>query len=146
MAIPLQSFLSGRFLVTKLSWLTLHSWNLNSTTELTKRSHVSSLYNFGKDRIEITTSNSSTIIMCLFVAVETFVDSAATVWFPQVYTFQSSYPWSLSLNTQWWFMVTNRISVATCLPVRFLETPTCHNINEFISPFPYGLRCRWWLL
>jgi hypothetical protein len=43
---------------------------------------VSLLYNFGKDRTEITISNSSSIIVCLFVAAETFVDSAATVWFP----------------------------------------------------------------
>jgi hypothetical protein len=42
-------------------------------------SHVSSLYIFGKGRIEITTSNSSSIIVCLFVAAETFVHSAATV-------------------------------------------------------------------
>jgi hypothetical protein len=35
-----------------------------------ERSHVSSLYNFGKNRMEITTSNSSSIIVCLSVAVE----------------------------------------------------------------------------
>jgi hypothetical protein len=48
------------------------SW-LNSLTacEVTERSHVSSLYNFGKDRIEITTSKSSSIITCLHVAAET---------------------------------------------------------------------------
>jgi hypothetical protein len=34
-----------------------------TTSELTERSHVSSLYNFGKDQIEITTSNSSAIII-----------------------------------------------------------------------------------
>jgi hypothetical protein len=63
--------------LTNLSWLTLHSWTLSSTTGLIQRSHVSSLYNFGKDRIEITTSNSSSIIVWLFVAAETFVNPAA---------------------------------------------------------------------
>jgi hypothetical protein len=37
----------------------------------TERSHVSSLYVFVKDRIESTTSNSSSIIIWLFVAAET---------------------------------------------------------------------------
>jgi hypothetical protein len=35
------------------------------------RSHVSSLYNLEKDRIEITTPNSSSITVCFLVAVET---------------------------------------------------------------------------
>jgi hypothetical protein len=43
---------------------------LSQFSELYERSHVSSLYNFGKDRTEITTSNSSSIIVCLFVAAE----------------------------------------------------------------------------
>jgi hypothetical protein len=38
-----------------------------TTSELPERYHVSSLYNFGEDRIEITTSNSSSTIVCLFV-------------------------------------------------------------------------------
>jgi hypothetical protein len=46
------------------TWPRLH-------TGLTQRSHVSSLNNFGKDRIEITASKSSFIIMCLSVAAET---------------------------------------------------------------------------
>jgi hypothetical protein len=37
------------------------------------------LYNFGKDRIEITTTSSSSIIVRLFVAAVTFIDSAAVV-------------------------------------------------------------------
>jgi hypothetical protein len=41
----------------------------------TERSHVSSLYNFGKNRIEITTSNSSSIILCLFVVAETCIEN-----------------------------------------------------------------------
>jgi hypothetical protein len=41
-----------------------------TTSELTQRSHVSSLYNLGKNRIEATTSNSSSVIVCLFVAAE----------------------------------------------------------------------------
>jgi hypothetical protein len=84
----------------------------------TERSHVPSLYNFGKNRIEITTSNSSCITVCSFVAAEAFVDSPATVWFP----------WTRLLNTQRWFVSTNHISVATFLRIRLLETPTCHNI------------------
>jgi hypothetical protein len=65
---------------------------LNSTQLLNslKWSHVSSLHNFGKDRVEVTTSNSSSIIACLFVSV----GSAATVWFPQVYTFSFPHPWT----------------------------------------------------
>jgi hypothetical protein len=46
-------------------WTQLLNW-----TELTQRSHVSSLYNFEKNRIEITISNISSISMCLSVAVE----------------------------------------------------------------------------
>jgi hypothetical protein len=48
--------------------------NCLRTSGLTERSHVSSLYNFGKDRIEITTSNSSSVIVCLFLAAKTFSD------------------------------------------------------------------------
>jgi hypothetical protein len=33
-----------------------------------------------------------------------------------------------TFNTQRWFMSKNRISAETCLPIRFLEKPTCHNI------------------
>jgi hypothetical protein len=44
---------------------------LNLTTEFTVRSHVSSLYNFGENWIEITTSNNSSTLACAFVAVET---------------------------------------------------------------------------
>jgi hypothetical protein len=53
------------------------------------------------------------------------------------------YPWIRLLNTQRWFVFTNRISVATCLPVRLLETPIYHNAYDivwgyfliFFSPF-----------
>jgi hypothetical protein len=38
-----------------------------------RRSHMSSLYNFRKNRIEIATSNSASIIMCLFVVTSLFV-------------------------------------------------------------------------
>jgi hypothetical protein len=89
---------------------------------------MSSLYNFRKNRIEITTSNTSSIIVNLFLATESFVDSAATVCFLEVYTFSFSYPWTRLLNTHRWFVSTYRISVATCLPFCFLETPICHNI------------------
>jgi hypothetical protein len=58
---------------------------LNWTTELIERSHVPSFYNFGKDRIEISNSNSSSIVVCLFIAAETIVDSAGTILFPQVH-------------------------------------------------------------
>jgi hypothetical protein len=44
---------------------------LNYWTELSQRSHMSSLYNFGKNLIEFTTSTSSSIITCLSVAAET---------------------------------------------------------------------------
>jgi hypothetical protein len=67
-------------------------------TGLTERSHVSSLYNFGKDRIEITTSNISSIRCCgnlcwfrssglvatslhlfIFLSMDTFVKHLAMV-------------------------------------------------------------------
>jgi hypothetical protein len=50
---------------------TIATSELNSTTELSERSHVSSLYNFGKNWTEITTSNCSFIIAYLFFAAET---------------------------------------------------------------------------
>jgi hypothetical protein len=49
--------------------------NSVTTSEQTQRSHVSSLCNFRKDRIEITTSNSSSVVVCLFVAAETCLAS-----------------------------------------------------------------------
>jgi hypothetical protein len=49
------------------------SLNSLTTFELPERSHVSSLYNCGKDQIEITTSNSLSIILCLLVAAETYL-------------------------------------------------------------------------
>jgi hypothetical protein len=67
--------------------------------------------------------------MCLFVAAVTYVDSAAKVWFPQVYNFSYSYLSTRLLNTQRWLVSTNRISVATCLPFRFLETSIYYNIK-----------------
>jgi hypothetical protein len=58
---------------------------LNSNTELTQRSHVSSHYDFGKDWIEINTSNSSSIILCLFFDTEACVNFVVTLRFPQAY-------------------------------------------------------------
>jgi hypothetical protein len=55
--------------------------------------YVSSLCKFGMNQIEITISNSSSIILCLSVAVGTCVNFTATVWFLWVYDFQLSYPW-----------------------------------------------------
>jgi hypothetical protein len=49
---------------------------VNYCTELTQHSHVSSIYDLGKNRVEITTSNSSSIIMCLSVPAETRVGTA----------------------------------------------------------------------
>jgi hypothetical protein len=40
-----------------------------------ERSHMTSLYNLGKDQIELTTTNSSSIIVYLFVAAETCLAS-----------------------------------------------------------------------
>jgi hypothetical protein len=56
---------------------------LSWTTELTRRSHVSSFYNFGKNRIEITTSNSSSIIAaetCLASRCLVIDVSAVLLW------------------------------------------------------------------
>jgi hypothetical protein len=66
--------------------------------------------------------------------METCVTFTATLWFPKVYNFHFSYPWTRLFNTQQWFVSKNHISVATCLPIRFLETPTRHNINMNIQP------------
>jgi hypothetical protein len=52
-----------------------------------QRSHVSSLCNFGENRIEIIISNNSSIIICLSVPAETCVYFIATLWFPQAYSF-----------------------------------------------------------
>jgi hypothetical protein len=41
-----------------------------------------------------------------------------------------SYPWTHLFNTQLWFVSKNRISIETCLPVRFLET-------AYMSPYEY---------
>jgi hypothetical protein len=56
-------------------------------SKLTQRSHVSSLYNFGKNRINITIFNGSSTIVCLFVAAKTYVShclamdvSAVLLW------------------------------------------------------------------
>jgi hypothetical protein len=46
--------------------------------------------------MEITISSSFSVIVRSFAAAETFVDSAATVWLPQVYAFSFSYPWTPS--------------------------------------------------
>jgi hypothetical protein len=48
-------------------------FSLSSLTasELIERPHVSSLYSFGEDQIEITISSSSSINVCLFITAET---------------------------------------------------------------------------
>jgi hypothetical protein len=112
---------------------------LNST----ERSHVPSFYNFGKDRVDITSSSPSTSIsVCLFVVAETFVVSVATLWFPRLH-FSFSYPWTRLFNTQRWFVFTNHIFAATCLSVRLLERPTCHNMYKMESnDFGISTRCH----
>jgi hypothetical protein len=50
-----------------------------------RMNYVSPLYIFGANRIEITTSNSSSIIPYTSVAVETRGNFLATLWFPQAY-------------------------------------------------------------
>jgi hypothetical protein len=55
-------------------------------------------------------------------SMETRVTCAATLWFPKVYNFHFSYPWTRLVNTQQWFVSENRISAETCLPIRFLGT------------------------
>jgi hypothetical protein len=48
---------------------------------LSERSHMSSLYSFWKNRIEITTTKIFSIITCLSVAEETCVNFVATLCF-----------------------------------------------------------------
>jgi hypothetical protein len=50
---------------------TVEVYDPTSTRVSHSHSLFYSLYNFGKDQIEITTSNSVSIIVCLFVAAET---------------------------------------------------------------------------
>jgi hypothetical protein len=57
----------------------------------------------------------------------TCVNFIVTLWFPRLHL-SFSYHGERLFNTQRWFMSTNRISAVTCLPVRLLETSTCHNI------------------
>jgi hypothetical protein len=58
----------------------LLNWNI----ELTQRFHVSCfLCNLEKNRTEITSPSSSSIIMCLSVAAYTCVNFLAGLWFPQ---------------------------------------------------------------
>jgi hypothetical protein len=44
--------------------------NSLATSEVTEHFHTSSIYNIGKGLMEITNSNSSSVILCLFVAAE----------------------------------------------------------------------------
>jgi hypothetical protein len=63
------------------------------THEWTEVNYVSSLYNFGVNHLGITVSHSSSVILCLSVALGTCVNFIATVWllccgrFPQVLYF-----------------------------------------------------------
>jgi hypothetical protein len=45
------------------------------------------------------------------------------------------YPWTRLFNTQRWFESKNRISAATCSPIRFLETGLHVTVSKF-SPRP----------
>jgi hypothetical protein len=80
---------------------------------------VPPFYSFGMNLIEITISNSSSIILCLSIAAETCVNFVATVWFPNVYNFWFSYPWKTCSVTS--RFPRSSFSAATYLSVRFLE-------------------------
>jgi hypothetical protein len=75
---------------------------------------------FGTDRIEVTISNRSSIILCLSVVAETCVKFVAMFWVPRVYSFQFSYLWKRSSATGWFPRIS--LSAAKHLPIRFLET------------------------
>lgn len=77
------------------------------------------LHNCEANRIEITTSNRSTIVLWLSIASETFVNFIAMAWFPSVYNFLFSYPWKTCSVTSCF----PRISffAATYLPICFQE-------------------------
>jgi hypothetical protein len=47
--------------------------------------YVYSLYNFGANRIDFTTSTSSSTVLCLSLAAETCVNSVEKLWFIQAY-------------------------------------------------------------
>jgi hypothetical protein len=36
----------------------------------------------------------------------------------------------VTFDTQRWFVSKNRISTEKCLPIGFIETPTCHNMKQ----------------
>jgi hypothetical protein len=55
-----------------------------STRESESINYVSSLYNFGANRIQITTANGSSTIPCLSFAAKMCVNSVAKLWFLQV--------------------------------------------------------------
>jgi hypothetical protein len=84
--------------------------NSLTTSELSEHSHMASLYKFGKNRIEITTSNSSSIIVCLFV-------SAETCWGPVTRQRISS--------------IVNTVISGMCLPNRCLTMVIC--VTLYIS-------------
>jgi hypothetical protein len=69
--LTINLLLRTRSIVVLLSHFSYNFWTqLLNWTELTARSHVSSLYNFGKKEIDTTASNSSSIIVCLLVATD----------------------------------------------------------------------------
>jgi hypothetical protein len=99
--LRLAPFLTGLRVSSLLLWLTWF-WFTNHlrttkdewrTKNHLRTNHVSPLYNFGANRIEITISNSCFIISCPFVAVETDVDFVATLWFPRAYPLLRKCAW-----------------------------------------------------
>jgi hypothetical protein len=77
---------------------------------------------------------TSSVLLCLFVSAETCVNSVATVLFPSVYNFSLSYPWKTCSVTSSFARIS--LSATPYLPIRFLETPTCHsNLRLFIQAY-----------
>jgi hypothetical protein len=64
-------------------WLRMN--NERRITIESRINYMSPFYNFGANRLDITTSNSSSIIPCPSVAAETCINFVATLWFPQAY-------------------------------------------------------------
>jgi hypothetical protein len=132
-----ESLTSGLRMNYECQWRLTYEWITNHSscttellTSLRMNAHqLSPFYNFGEDRIQVTTPNSSSIILCLSVVAETCVNFVAAVWFSRVYNFPFSYPWKTCFVTSWFPRI--NLSATTYLSIRFLETPVCHSILNF---------------
>jgi hypothetical protein len=84
--------------------------------------------NFGANRTQITTANSSSVILFIRCHGNSRFSLVATVWSSRPYNFQFSYSWKICSVTSWLPRI--NLSAATYLPIRFLETA---HMSQYIS-------------